>query len=117
MPEKFKTSFSPEKAYLLIGCLGGLGRSLSKWMYSRGARKLVFLGRSGIDRAPARALVEDLQKVGAKVTVIRGNVSDAVDVENAIAQIEDPIGGVVHAAMGLAVGLPSLLKILRRFTK
>ncbi|KAH8647580.1 ketoacyl-synt-domain-containing protein [Tricladium varicosporioides] len=105
VPLKYKTILSTDKAYILIGCLGGLGRSLSKWMFSRGARKFVFIGRSGTDRAPARSLVEDLQKTGANVTVIRGNVSSAEDVERAISEVQDPIGGVVHAAMGLDLAL------------
>lgn len=75
-------------------------------MFNRGARKFVFLGRSGTDRAPARKLIEDLQERGANAIVIRGNVSEAADVDRAIAQIEDPIGGVVHAAMGLDVRTP-----------
>ncbi|KAG9237170.1 reducing type I polyketide synthase 10 [Amylocarpus encephaloides] len=105
VPIKFRSKFHPEKAYVLIGCLGGLGRSLSKWMFRQGARKFVFMGRTGTDRAPARNLVEDLEKTGASVTVIRGNVSEAEDVERGFAQIEDPIGGVVQAAMGLALAL------------
>ena len=72
-------------------------------MFDRGARRFVFLGRSGMDRAPARKLIEELRGRGADASVIRGNVSEAVDVNNAVAQIEDPIGGVVHAAMGLDV--------------
>lgn len=103
MPIQFRTVFSPEKAYILIGCLGGLGRSLSKWMLDRGTRKFVFLGRSGTDREPARKLINDLQAKGAQTTVIRGNVSEAADVNAVVAQIQDPIGGVIHAAMGLDV--------------
>ncbi|QKX55823.1 uncharacterized protein TRUGW13939_02921 [Talaromyces rugulosus] len=105
VPIKFKTILSPDKAYILIGCLGGLGRSLSKWMFDRGARKFVFLGRSGADRGPARKLINELKVRGAETTVIRGDVSDAADVNAAVAQIQDSIGGVVHAAMGLDLAL------------
>jgi hypothetical protein len=72
-------------------------------MFQRGARKFVFIGRSGVDRKPARALVEDLKKMGADVLVVRGDVSNSKDVEEGFAQISDPIGGVVQAAMGLSV--------------
>lgn len=101
MPIKYDTVLSPEKSYLLIGCLGGLGRSMSKWMLSRGARKFVFLGRSGTDKTPARRLVENLQSLGAEVTVIRGDVVNADDVNRAVAGIHGPVGGVIQAAMGL----------------
>lgn len=104
-PVKYDTALSPDKTYLLVGCLGGLGRSMSKWMLARGARKFVFLGRSGTDRAPARRLVEDLQAWGAQVTVVRGDVVELEDVQRAVAAIDGPIGGVVQAAMGLGVSV------------
>jgi len=72
-------------------------------MFQCGARKFVFVGRSGVDRAPARALVEDLKELGADVLVVRGDVSNAEDVESGFAQITGPIGGVIQAAMGLSV--------------
>ncbi|KAL9091247.1 MAG: hypothetical protein Q9159_001542 [Coniocarpon cinnabarinum] len=101
LPPKHSSVFSADKSYLMIGCLGGLGRSMSKWMMSRGARKFVFLGRSGTDRTPARQLVEDLEDQGAQVTVVRGDVVRYADVEKAVAAIKGPIGGVIQAAMGL----------------
>ncbi|KAK6513545.1 hypothetical protein TWF281_005168 [Arthrobotrys megalospora] len=98
---RYATSFSASKNYLMIGCLGGLGRSLSKWMMERGARKFVFLGRSGLDKEPARRLVEDLTLLGAKCKVVRGDVASATDVQKMVAEADTPIGGVVQAAMGL----------------
>lgn len=96
--------FDPEKVYLLIGCLGGLGRSLSRWMMGRGARRFVFLGRSGTDKPSARELVFRLESAGATVGVVRGDVSSAADVAAAVQtclDMERPVGGVVQAAMGL----------------
>ncbi|RDW91779.1 polyketide synthase-nonribosomal peptide synthetase [Coleophoma crateriformis] len=109
LPAKFDTSFSPEKTYLLIGCLGGLGRSVSKWMVKRGAKKFVFIGRSGTDRKPARLLVEDLQASGAEVSVVRGDVGVFADVQKAVDLIEGPIGGIIQAAMGLDEALWSAM--------
>lgn len=87
----------------MIGCLGGLGRSISKWMVKRGVRKFVFMGRSGTDRKPAHLLVEDLKASGCEVLVARGDVGRYADVQKAVSIIEGPIGGVVQAAMGLNV--------------
>ena len=103
MPVKYDTFFNDSKTYLLIGCLGGLGRSMSRWMFERGARKFLFLGRSGLERQLARDFVQDLQKEGAEIQVVRGDVGILEDVEKAVAQIEGPIGGVIQAAMGLDV--------------
>lgn len=72
-------------------------------MHNRGARKFVFLGRTGCDRPSARSLVERLESNGAAVTVVRGDVINSSDVHNMmnIAQEIGPIGGVIQAAMGL----------------
>lgn len=94
----------PNKTYLLIGCLGGLGRSLSRWLLSRGAREFVFLGRSGMDKKPARNMVRSLEADGATVTVVRGDVTNRHEVEAAVKACiatGRPLGGVIQAAMGL----------------
>ncbi|KAK7972186.1 hypothetical protein PG988_006320 [Apiospora saccharicola] len=103
-PAAYLSLCDPEKVYLLIGCLGGLGRSLSRWMVTRGARKFVFLGRSGADKPSARELVTRLEQSGATVGVVRGDVSSAEDVKAAVAACVASgaqVGGVVQAAMGL----------------
>ena len=93
----------PEKSYLLVGCLGGLGRSLSSWMKARGAHNFVFLGRSGCDKPQAKELVDHLRRSGANVVTVRGDVSNVSDVAQAVRACRTlgPVGGVVHAAMGL----------------
>ncbi|KAF2258784.1 polyketide synthase, partial [Lojkania enalia] len=104
VPASYLTLFDPEKVYLMIGCLGGLGRSLSRWMMGRGARRFVFVGRSGADKPSARDLVSRLESAGATVGVVRGDVSNSDDVIAAVQACLDmgrPVGGVVQAAMGL----------------
>jgi NAD(P)-dependent dehydrogenase (short-subunit alcohol dehydrogenase family) len=100
---KYSTVFDSNKTYVMIGCLGGLGRTLSRWMMTRGARKFAFLGRSGTDKPAARHVVENLEEAGAECTVVRGDVCSADDVEAIIsaAASKGIIGGVVQAAMGL----------------
>ena len=102
-PFRYNTKFSPDKTYLMIGCLGGLGRSISKWMVARGVRKFIFLGRSGLDRQPARELISDLERRGTSCTIVRGDVCRREDVEAAVAKVEGVLGGVVQAAMGISV--------------
>lgn len=72
-------------------------------MMTRGARKFVFMGRSGADRENAQMLVDELRTSGADVQVVRGDVSSFPDVKRAVAEVEGKIGGVVQAAMGLSV--------------
>lgn len=109
VPAKYASSFSPDKTYLMIGCLGGLGRSLSRWMMSLGARSFVFLGRSGLDKPLARDFVTGLERQGAQVDVVRGDVVSYEDVERAIQAARLPIGGVVQAAMSLDEALWSTM--------
>lgn len=98
---KYQSQFSSRKVYFMVGCLGGLGRSIARWMASQGARKFAFLSRSGLASTAAKDLMDDLQSLGAEVTIHRGNVCLAADVENAMSELRDPIGGVIHAAMDL----------------
>lgn len=98
----------------MIGCLGGLGRSIAKWMYLRGARNFVFLGRSGASKPEAKAAVEDLQSRGAFVQVVTGSVANKDDVERMVAAAEHPIGGVVQGSMGVRVSRKRRRLVRRR---
>ncbi|CAH0025602.1 unnamed protein product [Clonostachys rhizophaga] len=97
MPPRYTSKFALDKSYLLIGALGGLGRSLSSWMRSQGARNFVFMARSSASKKEGKAQVDYLRRFGAR------DVSSSSDVEKAVAESNalGPIGGVVHAAMGL----------------
>ncbi|GAB7354584.1 hypothetical protein MBLNU459_g5031t2 [Dothideomycetes sp. NU459] len=100
-------TFNPDAAYVLVGCLGGLGRSLTTWMVARGARHLIFLSRSGTDNPVASSLVAELHKEAKELDqeitteVVRGDVSIREDVNRAIAAASRPVRGVIQAAMVL----------------
>ncbi|GKU10434.1 unnamed protein product, partial [Fusarium langsethiae] len=96
-----------DATYLLVGCLGGLGRSLTTWMMKRGACHFAFLSRSGTDSEQARICVQELEARGANVQVFRGDAAVKEDVEMAVASISAhcPLRGVVNAAMVLRDGL------------
>ena len=90
----------------MIGCLGGLGRSLARWMLQRGARNFLFMSRSGDSKPAARSLVNDLKAEGANVHVVAGDVCTASEVQNLVdtaLQRCGAVGGVVQAAMALDV--------------
>lgn len=103
---KFQLAFSSEDTYLLVGCLGGLGRSLTSWMMSRGAKHFAFISRSGADKPEAAQLIKSINSAGAITEVYRGDASNQSDVSRALASITSSgrrIRGVVHAAMVLQV--------------
>ncbi|KAK8062454.1 hypothetical protein PG997_014551 [Apiospora hydei] len=107
LPMREKLRFAPDATYLLVGCLGGLGRSLAVWMMERGARRFTFLSRSGVNGQSASKLVADLKEAGASVQTCRGDVTSRNDVERTVSGVpsEYPIKGVIHAAMVLKDGL------------
>ena len=105
LPSRPSLKFRGDATYLLVGCLGGLGRSLTSWMMKKGARRFAFLSRSGTDSEQAAILVKDIEAAGITVQVIRGDATVKADVERAVNGIpaEAPIRGVVQAAMVLRV--------------
>ncbi|KAM7189490.1 hypothetical protein V8F20_010118 [Naviculisporaceae sp. PSN 640] len=107
LPSAPQLTLRGDGTYLLVGCLGGLGRSLTSWMLQRGARHFAFLSRSADDAKEASLLVQDLRDSGAVVHVIRGDVAIQEDVERAIETVpaDRPIRGVINAAMVLRDGM------------
>ena len=103
LPPKYRNTklFEPQKTYLLVGGLGGLGRTLAEWMVRKGARRLAFLSRSGADREDARATVRWLEMKGIQVSVMRGDVTSYEVVESCIQSIGQGLAGIFQAAMVL----------------
>ncbi|TAQ86980.1 hypothetical protein B7494_g4683 [Chlorociboria aeruginascens] len=106
-PSSKELRFLPDASYLLVGCLGGLGRSLTTWMMAKGAKNFVFLSRSGADKPEAAAVVDSIMKVGAIAKVFRADASNEKDVASVVNSVGtvNPIRGVVHAAMVLQDGI------------
>ncbi|MCJ1356960.1 MAG: hypothetical protein MMC33_006956 [Icmadophila ericetorum] len=107
LPEITQLRFSPDAIYLLVGCLGGLGRSLTRWMSERGAKHFAFISRSGADKPEATRLVESLHRSGASTQVFRADASDEEAVRRIVLKLnaEGPVRGAVHAATVLKDGI------------
>ncbi|KAI1756304.1 hypothetical protein F4782DRAFT_550158 [Xylaria castorea] len=106
--EAAQPAFSSEGTYVLVGCLGGLGRSLTKWMMERGARHFAFISRSGASKPEAARVIVSIQKCpGTSTRIYRADASDEVAMQCIIysLQAERPIRGVIHAAMVLKDGM------------
>lgn len=91
--------FQPDAAYLLVGGLGGLGKSLATWMIERGARNLVFLSRSAGVSKESKSISEELESMGSSITTVRGSVDNIEDIKGAVAASTMPIKGVFQLAM------------------
>ena len=88
-------------SYLLVGGLGGLGRSVSRWMVERGARHLIYLSRSaGVDPDDGQ-FVEEINSMGCRVQLVHGTVTGLDDVTRAIRGAEKPVKGILQMTMVL----------------
>ncbi|KAJ5938265.1 type I iterative polyketide synthase [Penicillium verhagenii] len=102
-----KTSSSLLKAdasYILIGGTGGLGRSMARWMSSKGARNIVLVSRRASINDRVQALIDELATDGTLVVVKACDVIDKQSVSTLINEdMKDlpPVRGVIHGAMVL----------------
>jgi acyl transferase domain-containing protein/acyl carrier protein/SAM-dependent methyltransferase len=92
-----------DAAYLITGGLGALGLHIARGMVEAGARNLLLMGR-GAPTERAAAAIGELEAAGARVSVVRGDISQREDVAAALARANDmaPLRGIVHSAGVLA---------------
>lgn len=93
-----------DASYLLVGGLGGVGRSIPSWLVENGARHLVFLSRSGRSEKTEHFL-QEVEALGCKVQVFADSVANIKDVKEVVAKAEKPIRGVIQLSMALQVSL------------
>ncbi|KAF7562295.1 hypothetical protein G7046_g1836 [Stylonectria norvegica] len=118
LPQSFSLQLSSEGVYLLVGCLGGLGRSLTTWMIERGAKHFAFVSRSGADKDEAAKLIKAIHQAGACTQVYRGDAANMRDVATVIDDITSSgklVRGVVHAAMVLEDGMLGTTMTMDKF--
>ncbi|CAI7590788.1 unnamed protein product [Penicillium glandicola] len=94
-------SFRFDAAYLLIGGLGGIGRSVSTWMVEQNARELVFLSRSAGKSEEDQAFIRELEAQSCQVICVPGNVTNITDVKEAVAACTRPLAGILQMAVDL----------------
>ncbi|OJJ95089.1 hypothetical protein ASPACDRAFT_55425 [Aspergillus aculeatus ATCC 16872] len=94
-------SFTPTVSYLLVGGLGGLGRSVSNWMVERGAREIVYLSPSAGQSESDRLFGDELSLQGCEAIFVPGNVAVLEDVQKAVTRCTKPLAGVMLLSMVL----------------
>lgn len=98
-------TLNPNVTYVLSGGLGGLGRSIARWMAGKGARNFLFLSSSGKVTPAVQDMKHDLEtKFGSTVYIAKCDVSDGDRLQAVLAEyktILPPIKGVVQGAMKL----------------
>lgn len=95
-------SLDPEGTYLLVGGLGGLGRSIAELLVQSGARHLAFISRSGASSDASRLFLEGLQSRGVNAQAYAVDICDRSDldrvIEDAVTVDMPPIRGVFYCA-------------------
>ncbi|KAK4983979.1 putative secondary metabolism biosynthetic enzyme [Elasticomyces elasticus] len=104
LPQKRTVRLLPDASYLLVGGLGGIGRSIAQWLVQCGAKNLILLSRSAASQNNSRAFVEGLRATDCYVAIKNCDIADRGD----LARIMDecsrsmpPVRGVIQAAMVL----------------
>jgi NADP-dependent 3-hydroxy acid dehydrogenase YdfG len=106
VPARLRTTFRSDATYLLVGGLGGLGRSVAIWMAEHGARNLAFLSRSASTTcSETAAFIDELSALSCDAQVIAGDVTRLEDVYRVRRESLLPVAGVIQMSMVLQDGL------------
>ena len=96
-----------DATYLVTGGLGMLGRSVAKWLVSKGAKHLVLTGRNASSEV-AQELLSAAEFNGATIHVVAADISRDEDVRRLVQTISSdfpPLKGVVQSAGVLDDGI------------
>ncbi|XRM46506.1 hypothetical protein ABZX51_009537 [Aspergillus tubingensis] len=93
--------FDSSGAYLLVGGLGGLGRSVSTWMVERGARHLIYLSRSAGTTEEHLEFSQELASMGCRADFVQGTVLNLDDVARAMTQAHGHLKGIFQMTLVL----------------
>jgi len=98
--------FDENSTYIIAGGLGGIARSICKWMVQKGAKHIALLSRSGVRDTETQCFLDDLQSTGTEIAAHACDVSDPDRLRTVLDSIEStmpPIKGCIQAAMVLQV--------------
>ncbi|KAI6381444.1 hypothetical protein MCOR25_001140 [Pyricularia grisea] len=100
--------FDSKASYLIAGGTGGLGRSLARFLASRGARHIILPSRSGAGEAGSKVseLLVELRSRGVNIEAPRCDVADEASLVATLKDCHDrlgmpPVKGCINAAMVL----------------
>jgi acyl transferase domain-containing protein/surfactin synthase thioesterase subunit len=93
-------SIRGDATYVITGGLGGIGKSVARWLLSEGARNIVLVGRSADDEAKRRELAS-LRAAAPDLRFESADVASNADMTRLFETIDAsgfPLKGIFHAA-------------------
>ncbi|KAI1740420.1 lovastatin nonaketide synthase [Xylaria scruposa] len=93
--------FHKDATYIIGGGLGGIGRSIARWMVTRGARNLILPSRSGVNTDTAKLFVNELEQQGICIATPKVNLADHQELESVLQGLTKempPIRGCIQCA-------------------
>ncbi|CAG7731276.1 unnamed protein product [Allacma fusca] len=98
-----RSYFSPQKTYIIIGGLGGMGLEIVTWMITRGARRIFVVSRSGVSTTYQKYMMKSWETFGATIFMRHTDISNRKEVSKLIMEAISicPLGGVFNLALVL----------------
>ncbi len=102
-PSLHREPWQPTGTVLITGGTGALGAHVARMLAERGAPHLVLTSRRGSDAPGARALAEELEARGARVSLVACDTSDAAHLDQLFARFDaapeaEALSAVFHTA-------------------
>lgn len=98
-PERREPTIDAHKAYVITGGLGALGLHVASWLAREGAGELLLLGRQPAnDEALAKLRLIERTAPSVRLLTAAVDVTDFEALRAALATLELPLAGVLHAA-------------------
>lgn len=105
-----QTRLRPDASYLIVGGVGGIGRSVAHWLLAHGAKNLILLSRSAgeldLDKnknTDGALFVRELREAGCRVKPVSCDIALASSLTKALRLCEDDgfpsVRGVIQGAM------------------
>ncbi|KAF6833528.1 polyketide synthase [Colletotrichum musicola] len=104
VPQPPDPTFRPDRVYIIVGGIAGLGASIVRWLAHHGARSIAILSRSAGKSPHDAAILAELRGGGCAVRAYACDVTDVAGVCAVLGGISrsQRVGGVVNLAMVLA---------------
>jgi acyl transferase domain-containing protein/NAD(P)-dependent dehydrogenase (short-subunit alcohol dehydrogenase family)/acyl carrier protein/ubiquinone/menaquinone biosynthesis C-methylase UbiE len=100
-------TFHNDSTYLVTGGWGALGLLVARWMVEKGAKHLVLVGKNS-PQQPAHSQIEELERRGAKISLVRADVANFSAINQVITSIQQnlpPLKGIIHSVGVLENGV------------